>query len=128
MTEANAAPSAARKLTEPSPVFELAWQMHAAGFALSLSALGATLIGAALAAHASRLTPQWQRLLGVAGGGLLLTAGAATLAIADGSAFLLVGLPGLAAWIVWLLVTGVRLMRARTADRPGAASTSGEAD
>jgi hypothetical protein len=100
------------ELVEPSPVFELAWQMHAAAFAFALPALGTTFIGAALATHAIRLTPPWQRLLGVAGGGLLLAAGAASLAIADGSALLFVGLPGLAAWVVWLLATGVRLVRA----------------
>ena len=101
----------AGQLTEPSPVLELAWQMHAAAFAWSMPALGATFIGAALATHASGLTPSWQRLLGVAGGGLLLAAGTANLAIADGSAILFVGLPGLAAWLVWLLATGVRLVR-----------------
>src|SRR5215212_9285553 len=101
----------AGQLTEPSPVLELAWRMHAASFAWSLPALGTTLIGAALAAHASRLTPPWQRLLGVAGGGLLLAAGAANLAIANGSAILFVGVSGLAAWLVWLLATGVRLIR-----------------
>ena len=101
----------AGKLTEPSPVLELAWQMHAAAFAWSLPALGTTFIGAALATHASRLTPPWQRLLGVAGGGLLLAAGTANLAIADGSAILFVGVSGLAAWLVWLLATGVRLVR-----------------
>jgi hypothetical protein len=101
----------AGELTEPSPVLELAWQMHAAAFAWSLPALGTTFIGAALATHASGLTPPWQRLLGVAGGGLLLAAGTANLAIADGSALLFVGLPGLAAWLVWLLATGVRLVR-----------------
>ncbi len=103
-------------LAEPSPVLELAWRMHAASFALSLPALGTTLIGAALAAHASGLTPSWQSLLAVAGGGLLLAAGAASLAIADGSAILFVGVAGFVAWPVWLLATGVRLMRARTAD------------
>jgi len=101
----------AGELTEPSPVLELAWQMHAAAFAWSMPALGATFIGAALAAHASGLTPAWQRLLGVVGGGLLIAAGTANLAIADGSALLFVGLPGLAAWLVWLLATGVRLVR-----------------
>ena len=101
----------AGELTEPSPVLELAWHMHAAAFAWSLPALGTTFIGAALATHASGLTPPWQRLLGVAGGGLLLAAGAANLAIADGSAFLFVGVSGLAAWLVWLLATGVRLVR-----------------
>ena len=116
----------AGELTEPSPAFELAWQMHAAAFAWSLPALGTTFIGAALATHASGLTPPWQRLLGVAAGGLLLAAGTANLAIADGSAILFVGLPGLAAWLVWLLATGVRLVRARTADRPDNASTYDE--
>jgi hypothetical protein len=36
----------AGQLTEPSPVLEVAWQMHAAAFAWSLPALGATFIGA----------------------------------------------------------------------------------
>jgi hypothetical protein len=101
----------AGNLAEPSPVFELVWQMHAAAFALALPALGTTFIGAALAAHASGLTPAWQRLLGLVGGSLLLAAGAANLAIADGSALLFVGLPGFFAWPVWLLATGVRLIR-----------------
>ena len=58
----------AGELAEPSPAFELAWQLHAAAFALALPALGTTFIGAALAAHASGLTPAWQRLLGLVGG------------------------------------------------------------
>jgi hypothetical protein len=100
----------ARALAQPSPVFELAWQLHAAAFALALPALGTTFIGAALAAHASRLVAPWQRVLGVAGGGLLIAAGVANLAIADGSPILFVGLLGYAAWLVWLLVTGIRLV------------------
>ena len=101
----------ARGLTEPSPVLELAWHMHAAAFAWSLPALGTTFIAAALAAHGSGLTPPWQRLLGVAGGALLVVAGTANLAIADGSAILYVGVAGFAAWPLWLLTTGVRLVR-----------------
>src|SRR5829696_2493467 len=89
---------AAGDLTEPSPVLELAWQMHAAAFAWSLPALGTTFIGAALAAHASGLTPSWQRLLAVAGGGLLIAAGTANLAMANGSAILFVGVAGFVAW------------------------------
>ena len=100
----------AGELSEPSPVLELAWQMHAAAFAWSLPALGTTFIGAALGAHASRLAAPWQRVLGVAGGGLLIAAGVANLAIADGSPILFVGMLGYAAWLVWLLVTGVRLV------------------
>ena len=105
---------AAGDLAEPSPEFELAWQLHAAAFALALPALGTTFIGAALAAHASGLTPSWQRLLAVVGGGLLIIAGTANLAIADGSAILFVGVAGFVAWPVWLLATGIRLVRARS--------------
>ncbi|HEX3206640.1 MAG TPA: hypothetical protein VHQ68_10405 [Propionibacteriaceae bacterium] len=96
-------------LAEPTPAFELVWQVHAAAFALALPTLGTTFIGAALAAHASGLTPAWQRLLGLVG--LLLAAGLGNLAIADGSALIFVGLLGFAAWLVWLLATGVRLVR-----------------
>jgi hypothetical protein len=96
---------------EPTPAFELVWQLHAAAFALALPALGATFIGAALATHASGLTRPWQRLLGVAGGSLLILAGAGNLAIADGSPLLFVGVAGFAAWLVWLVVTGLRLIR-----------------
>ena len=102
---------AADGLAEPTPAFELMWQLHAAAFALALPALGATFIGAALATHASGLTRPWQRLLGLVGGSLLLAAGLGNLAIADGSALIFVGLAGFAAWLVWLLATGVRLVR-----------------
>jgi hypothetical protein len=98
-------------LAEPTPAFELVWQAHAAAFALALPTLGTTVIGAALAAHASGLTPAWQRPLGLVGGGLPLAAGLGNLAIADGSPLIFVGLLGLAAWLVWLLATGVRLVR-----------------
>jgi hypothetical protein len=98
-------------LAEPTPAFELVWKMHAAAFALALPMLGTTFIGAALAAHASGLTPAWQRLLGLAGGSLLLAAGVGNLAIADGSPLIFVGLLGFAAWLGWLLATGVRLIR-----------------
>ena len=102
---------AADVLAEPTPAFELMWQLHAATFALALPALGATFIGAALATHASGLTRPWQRLLGVAGGSLPILAGLGSLAIADGSPLLFVGVLGLATWLVWLVVTGLRLIR-----------------
>ncbi|MFN3981922.1 MAG: hypothetical protein ACK4SA_16220 [Caldilinea sp.] len=102
---------AANDLTEPNPAFELMWQLHAATFALALPALGATFIGAALATHASGLTRSWQRILGVIGGSLSILAGFGNLAIADGSPLLFVGILGLAMWLVWLVVTGLRLIR-----------------
>jgi hypothetical protein len=103
---------AADGLTEPSPELQLAWQLHAGAFAWAMPALGTTFIGAGLAAHASGLTPAWQRVLALVGGGLLLVAGAFNLAIAGGSGLVFVGTPGYLAWIVWLGATGVRLVRA----------------
>jgi hypothetical protein len=73
--------------------------------------LGTTCIGVTLAAHASGLTPAWQRLLGLVGGTLLLIAGLGNFAIAEGSALIFVGLLGFLAWLVWMLTTGVRLLR-----------------
>jgi hypothetical protein len=102
---------AADGLAEPTPAFEIMWQFHAATFALALPALGATFIGAALATHASGLTRPWQRLLGVVGGSLPILAGAGNLAIADGSPLVFAGVLGLAMWLVWLVATGLRLIR-----------------
>lgn len=101
----------AEGLTEPTSAFELMWQIHAAAFALALPMIGTTCIGVALATHASGLTPAWQRVLGLVGGSLLLAAGLGNLAIADGSPLMFVGLLGFAAWLVWLVATGVRLVR-----------------
>lgn len=98
-------------LAEPNPAFTLMWQFHAATFALALPALGVTFIGAALATHASGLTRPWQRLLGVVGGSLPILAGVGNLAIADGSPLIFVGVFGLALWLVWLIATGLRLIR-----------------
>jgi len=102
---------AADGLAEPTPAFGMMWQLHAAVFALSLPALGATFIGAALATHASGLTRPWQRLIGVAGGSLPILAGLGNRAIADGSPLLFVGVLGLAMWLVWLIGAGLRLIR-----------------
>jgi hypothetical protein len=42
---------------------------------------------------------------------VLISAGAGSLAIADGSPLVFAGVAGLAAWLVWLVVTGLRLIR-----------------
>ena len=51
-----------------------------AAFALALPMIGTTCIGIALAAHASGLTPAWQRVLGLMGS--CVAAGLGNLAIA----------------------------------------------
>lgn len=94
---------------EPSPALALAWHLHAAAFAMSLPALGMTFLGAALATQVSGLTRRWQHVLGVTGGLALVAAGTASLAIADGSPLIAVGVSGLAAWVLWVAATGLRL-------------------
>ncbi len=103
----------ADEFAEPTPAFELVWQMHASAFGLLLPMLGTLCIGATIAARASGLTPNWQRLLGLVGGSLLLAAGLGNLTIAGGSALIFVGLLGFAVWLVWLSTTGVRLIRSQ---------------
>ncbi|SFI52892.1 MULTISPECIES: hypothetical protein [Microbacterium] len=98
-------------LSAPTAAFELVWRMHAAAFGFVLPMLGTTFLGASVAAHVSGLTPGWQRVLGLVGGTLLLAAGLGSLAIAGGSTLIFVGLLGFAGWVVWLLVTGVRLLK-----------------
>lgn len=101
----------ANGLTEPNTAFEIMWRLHAAVLALMLPALGATFIGAAFATHASGLTRPWQRVVGVLGGSLAIVAGFGNLAIAGGSPILFVGVVGLGMWVVWLIATGLRLIR-----------------
>lgn len=103
-------------LDEPTAAFELVWQIHAAAFAMTLPMIGTTCIGVTLAAHASGLTPAWQRVLGLVGGSLALAAGLGNFAIADGSPLIFAGLAGFAALLVWTIVTGIRLMRTKTHD------------
>lgn len=109
----------ARDLTAPTDTLEVIWRMHAAAFGRALAALGATFAGAAWAASASGLTRGWQRALGLFGGGLMLVAGVASGAVAQGSSIIFLGVAGLAAWLVWLLVTGIRLVRVRAIGRSG---------
>lgn len=109
---------AARDLTAPTPTLEIIWRMHAAAFGFALAALGVAFAGAAWAAGASGVTRAWQGVLGILGGGLMVVTGMASGAVADGSPVIFVGIAGFGAWAVWLLATGIRLVRARPADRP----------
>jgi hypothetical protein len=102
---------AASRLTESNIAFEIMWQFHAATFALSLPALGLTIIGTVLATHANGLTRPWHRTFGLLIGILPILAGLGSLAIAGGSSILYLGVIGLFLWIVWLIIFGLRLIR-----------------
>ena len=94
-----------------TPVFTALWSLHNAAFAMSFSALGVTLLGFSIGAHAAGISPTWQRSMGLLAAVLLLVAGFANAAVAEGSPIVFVGLLGFALWLVWLVTTGLRLLR-----------------
>ncbi|TVR85645.1 MAG: hypothetical protein EA416_16455 [Trueperaceae bacterium] len=94
-----------------TPIFTALWSLHNAAFAMSFSALAVTLLGFSIGAHAAGISPAWQRGVGLLAAVLLLVAGLANTAVAGGSPIVFVGLLGFALWLVWLVTTGVRLLR-----------------
>lgn len=93
-----------------TPAFTALWSLHNAAFAVLMTALGTTLLGFAVGAHAAGLTPAWQRYVGVIGAALLLITGLANATVAGGSPIVNVGLAGFALWLLWLVAIGVRLI------------------
>lgn len=91
--------------------FAAVWTLHNAAFALTLPVLGTALLGFTLGGHASGITAPWQRFAGVTGAALLIGTGAANTLIADGSPVVFIGFGGFVLWLVWLVATGVRLLR-----------------
>lgn len=94
-----------------TPVFTALWSLHNAAFAMSFPALGVTLMGFSIGAHAAGISPAWQRRVGILAALLLLVAGLANTAVAGGSPIIYIGLLGFALWLLWLVTTGVRLLR-----------------
>lgn len=99
-------------------LFEVAWRLHFAAFAINMTALGITFFGFSMGAHAAGLIPAWQRSVGVVGAVLLLGTGIANTAVAGGSLAVAPGGIGFLLWLLWLLATGIRMLRSRAADTP----------
>ena len=89
----------------------LIWSLHAASFAFAGPLLGVALLGFSRAAHLLGLTPRWLAYLALAGAAALIAPGVATVAIVQGSPIGLVSFAGFGTWLLWLLVTGARLLR-----------------
>jgi hypothetical protein len=94
-----------------TPVFTAVWSLHNAAFPISFAALGTVLVGFSVGAHAAGISPGWHRGVGLLAAGLLLVAGLANAAVAGGAPIVYVGLMGFALWLVWLITTGVRVLR-----------------
>ena len=78
---------------------------------VSFTALGIVLFGFSIGVHAAGVAPAWHRGVGLLAATLLLVTGLANGALAGGSPIVYVGLMGFALWLVWLITTGVRVLR-----------------
>lgn len=93
--------------------FGAAWVIHNGAFAVNMSVLGTAFLGFAVGTRVAGLTPGWHGVLGVIGAALLLATGFANAWVAAGSFLVLPGFAGFLLWLVWLVVGGVWLLRAR---------------
>jgi hypothetical protein len=73
--------------------------------------LGTAIGGFGVAASVSRTEPRWLAGLGVLGGALLIACAVPALAVAQGSAWVLLGLGGFVCWLVWVTATSLTLLR-----------------
>ena len=81
-------------------------------FLLNWAALAVTLFGLSRTVLELRLAPRWTDRVSIAGSGLLLVGSMQSAAALDGVLpGLLLGFAGFAIWILFLLVTGIRLVR-----------------
>jgi hypothetical protein len=108
--EAALVASAPQLAADPSLV-SLLWHFHTATFALNFAAIGAALLGLSRVSLAIGLISRPVALLALVGAGLLFAGAIPVVSVAAGSAWFYVALPGFGLWIVWLVATGVGLIR-----------------
>ena len=89
------------------------WDMHLATFAYAGVALGIALLGFSLAAAAHRLVPSWFRAVGPVGALVIIAFSIPVQDGADGAAYTMTGGIGFLAWLLFLVVFGLRLWRER---------------
>jgi hypothetical protein len=85
-------------------ILGLLWAMHSGSFAMSMVALGVTLLALSIGALA---TP----FVGMLGGVLLLSGGAFAFNVIDGGPALFMGFAGFGMWVVWLITASIRMLR-----------------
>lgn len=87
------------------------WVLHNAIFGVLLASIGVTLAGLSAAAAASGQIAAWWKAVGLVGAVLLLVAAATTPAIINASPTMFIGLAGFLAWVVFVTVNSVTLVR-----------------
>ena len=87
------------------------WTLNNTAFALNMAMLATALLGFSLAGAAAGITPRWFRLLGPAGAILMIVSAANGVSIAEGSPIVFVGLIGFLIWLLFVVTTGVGMIR-----------------
>lgn len=87
------------------------WVLHNAVFAVLLVSIGVALAGLSAAAAAAGVVANAWKGIGLLGGIALAVAGACAPAIVGGSAILGLGLVGFIAWLLFVVVTAIALLR-----------------
>ena len=100
---------------EPALVDAL-WHMHTAVFAYAGIMLGIALLGFSLAAVGAGLVPRWFRVVGPIGAFAIIGFSVPVQVSASGSPATMVGGIGFLAWLLFLVVFGLRLWRVEGAN------------
>jgi len=104
---------AAAEATSSAAVVAGLWAVHAAAFGLNLAAIAIALLTLSRCCVRQSLVPHWLGPVGIAGAACLFAAAAGSVAIVEGSPLLYLGFAGFLTWAVFLLLTGVGLLRRR---------------
>jgi hypothetical protein len=104
----------AHALSSAPAVVSALWAVDGAAFGLNLAAIGLALLALSRAARSAGLVPRWLAMLAVPGAACLWVASLFAIAIAEGSGWLFVGVVGFLVWALFLLTTGLALVRRAT--------------
>lgn len=99
-----------RFAAEPA-LIEVLWQLQGAGMTFTGIGLALGLLGLSRAARLSGVIPVWQERLGLGAALLFVAAAMAIVPTLEGSPIGILGLPAFVAWLVWLALTSLRLLR-----------------
>lgn len=106
----------APQLTADAGLVSLLWRLHTALFALNFAAIGAALLGLSRVSAAAGLVNRPIAMMALLGAALLFAGAIPVVAVAGGSGWFYVALPGFGLWIVWLAATGIGLIRTASTD------------
>ncbi len=98
-------------LAEEPALIETLWQLQSAAMIFNGLALALALLGLSRAARLSGLTPAWQEAMGLGAALAFFIAAVAAVASLEGSPIGFLGLPAFVAWLLWLALTSLRLLR-----------------